>query len=186
MAGNLLIINGSPRKEGFTNTICSESLKNSGFKNVAVFDCYENQIKPCIACGKCAEIGECVFDDLKEFFDLFEKTDVIVFLSPIYNGGLSSPLKALVDRFQVYFNLFYKNEKIQPIKKRRKAILLCTAGRDGEDEFSYVKKQLERSFTILNISLTGAVLCKNTDTEPDYENSLNEFQTLLRRSSEDE
>ena len=186
MAENLLIINGSPRKDGFTNTICADALKSVEFKNVAVFDCYENNIRPCIDCRKCAEMGECVFDDLKEFFELFEKTDVIVFLSPIYNGGFSAPLKALVDRLQVYFNLFYKNGKIQQIKKRRKALLLCAAGRDGADEFSYVKKQLERSFTILNISLSGEVLCNNTDTHPDYENSLKEFQTLLKRSLEDE
>ena len=53
-----------------------------------------------MACGWCDENVGCVFDDMDEFFADFEQADYIVITTPVYNGGVPAPLKAVVDRFQ--------------------------------------------------------------------------------------
>ncbi len=185
MQKKVLIIKGSPNKNGVTNTILSaaEALDNA---EISVFDTYSENIKPCYDCKKCEKTEKCVFSDLDDFFGKFENADALIFASPVYNGGFSAPMKALLDRFQVYFNRFYKNGKVQPIKKNRKAILVSASGRGAQEEFSYMKKYLERAFTVLNITPAGGVLCENTDTSPDINKAIEEFTLLLKRSLEDE
>ncbi len=182
----LLIIKGSARENGCTNTILNKAINELGDVQVTVFDTFSKSFKPCNDCRGCLKISKCVYNDLDEFFGEFENADVVVFASPVFNGGFSAPLKALIDRFQVYFNLFYNNGKIQPIKKHRKAILLCASGRIAHNEFLYMKAQLERSFTILNMNLSGAVICENTDKIGDYTDAQKEFYTLLKRSLNNE
>ena len=110
-----------------------------------------------------------------KFFECFENADVIIFASPVYNGTFTSPVKSLLDRFQVYYTGFYANGKVQQIKKHRKAYLVAASGRDGEKAFDYMQKQLACSCSILNIQLVQSFLCPFTDTEPQYEKALSEI-----------
>ena len=116
---------------------------------------------------------------MDRFNELFENADVVVFGAPIYNGGFSAPLKALIDRFQVYYSTFYENNKTQQIEKRRTAYLIGAAGRDGNVAFEYMKGQLKCAFTILNIELKDAFLCSNTDTQPDFEGIFQQIKRSL-------
>jgi multimeric flavodoxin WrbA len=116
----------------------------------------------------------------------FENADLIVFSSPVYNGGFSSPLKALIDRFQFYYTSFYKNGKVQPITKKRNGILLVSAGRSGTAALQTMEKDLSCAFTILNMELTGSALCAFTDTEPTYGEALKQLKMILKRSLSDE
>jgi multimeric flavodoxin WrbA len=165
----ILIIKGSNRKNGYTEKICNEIIKAAGEENVQVFDSFNASFKPCDGCNYCEEKGECRHRDLDAFFDSFEKADTVVFVSPVYNGTFSAPVKALIDRFQVYYTWFYKNGKVQKINKRRKGVLIAVSGRDGKDAFQYMKSQLKFAFSILNIEFTNSFLCSGTDTLSDYD-----------------
>lgn len=186
MKKKLLIIKGSARKEGYTNRLCEDIKKEFKNTEITVFDTYSENFSFCNGCNYCEDNGKCVHRDLDAFFGDFENADVILFSSPVYNGGFSAPLKALIDRFQVYYTAFYKNGKVQPIKKHRKGVLLAAAGRKGEESLSFMEKQLKCAFTILNAELVGSVLCGYTDTEPDYEKTLYELKLILKRSLSDE
>ena len=178
----VLIIKGSARENGYTNCLCENvaaMLKNN---TVQIFDTFSEKIFPCDGCNYCEKVGKCKNRDMDAFFESFEEADLIVFASPVYNGTFSAPMKALIDRFQVYYTLFYANAKTQQIKKRRKAIFIAASGRDGVKSFEFMKWQLACAFSILNIEFAGAVLCSCTDTEPEYEKALAE----LKRSLTDE
>ncbi len=182
MSKKVLIIKGSCRKDSFTKKILQDAFDNIENIEVDVFDAFSEGFAFCNGCNYCENTGKCVNRDLDEFFSLFENADVVVFSSPVYNGSFSAPVKALIDRFQVYYTSFYKNGKIQPIKKHRKGILLVAAGRDGVEAIADMEKNLRCAFTILNMSLEGTVLCANTDTVPEYENAVNNFKSVLKRS----
>ena len=186
MRKKLLIIKGSCRKGSITNSLWQEAIKNSENIDVVIFDVYSEKFAFCNGCNYCENNGKCVHRDLDVFFNLFETADVVLFSSPVYNGGFSAPVKALIDRFQIYYTSFYKNGKIQSIKKRRKGILLCAAGRNGETATADMAKNLKCAFTILNMEMSGNVLCSETDSVPDYEKALNELKTILKRSLSDE
>ncbi len=175
----ILLIKGSARENGFTNTALKAVADE--FKNcsVTVFDTYKAGVKPCTGCNFCEENSRCVYNDLDAFYNEFEECDEVYFFSPVYNGCFSAPVKALIDRFQVYYTSFYKNAKVQKIKKHRKAYLICAAGRDGEEAFLYMQKQLKCAFTILNCTLEKSFLLKNTDTQRNYSEFLNDLKRSL-------
>lgn len=178
----ILIIKGSARKDGYTNRLCDEAEKFFDGQDISVFDTYKESFLPCNGCNYCEKSGKCVNRDLDDFFEKFENSDLIIFASPVYNGTFSAPLKSLIDRFQVYYTSFYANKKTQKIKKRRNAILIVAAGRDGKASFEYMKTQLKFAFSILNIDFSDSVLCANTDTKSSYTETL----AQLKRSLENE
>ena len=186
MRRKILIVKGSCRKGSITNSIWKEAVKDINNIDVDIFDACSENFAFCNGCNYCEANGKCVHRDLDEFFNVFETADIILFSSPVYNGSFSAPVKALIDRFQVYYTTFYKNGKMQPIKKRRKGILLVAAGRNGENAAADMEKNLKCAFTILNMELAGSVLCSHTDVEPDYEKALNELKMILKRSLSDE
>jgi multimeric flavodoxin WrbA len=179
MKKTYLIIKGSGRKDGYISRICNELQESLKAQNVIVYDTYKENPAPCDGCNYCEIKGECSKRDMDDFYKVFEECDTIIFLSPVYNGSFPSPLKSVLDRFQVYYTSFYKNNKTQPIIKRREAYLITAAGRDGIKATEYMKSQLNCAFTILNVELKGTFLCAHTDTAPDYDGVVNEIKRSL-------
>lgn len=62
----VLMINGSPRPDGNTSIALAEMEKTLAEEGVEVetVQVGNKDIRGCIACSKCAELGKCVFDDL--------------------------------------------------------------------------------------------------------------------------
>lgn len=180
MRKKYLIIKGSGRKQGCTNTICDELLKVLQGDEVFVFDTYKEQFSPCNGCNFCEQNGKCVNRDLDFFYKSFEECDRVIFLSPVYNGTFPAPMKSLIDRFQVYYTTFYHNGKIQPIRKRREAYLVVASGRGGEEAFSYMSAQLRCAFTILNVEMKQAFLCAHTDIGADFTPVIDEIKRSLK------
>lgn len=186
MSKKILIIKGSCRKGSITNHIWQEAVNSVEDIEINVFDAFSEGFAFCNGCNFCEENGRCIHRDLDGFFKDFENADVVLFSSPVYNGGFSAPVKALIDRFQAYYTSFYKNGKIQSIKKRRKGILLVASGRNGAVATEDMQKNLKCAFTILNMELAGTVLCANTDTVPDSEKAKEDLKIILKRSLSDE
>lgn len=91
---------GSPRKAA-TEYVLREALRTleeKGFET-RFFTVRDKQIGFCLHCDYCLKNKECVTkDDMVEVYDLFREADGYVFASPVYNGGLSGQLKAVMDR----------------------------------------------------------------------------------------
>lgn len=186
MSKSILFVTGSPREDGYTNKLAFELMRAFPFEEKHLTDTYELNCVPCTGCNACEETGKCVYRDLDYSFDVMEKADVVVFISPVYNGGFPAPLKAYVDRFQVYYTTFYKNGKRQPIEKRRKGIFISVSGRDGVKASQYMADSLKCAFSILNMEFAGSAHCGYTDTCADFDNALKDSIELLKRSLFDE
>jgi len=83
----VLLINGSPHKDGCTYTALCEvekTLINKGIET-EIIHIGNKEIRGCIGCRKCKENGKCVFDDIVNEVALkFEKCDGLVIGSPVY------------------------------------------------------------------------------------------------------
>lgn len=97
----VLIINGSPRAGGNTAIAVREMetvFRENGVE-VTTVQIGGKAIRGCIACGKCAETGRCVFDDaVNELAPLFEQADGLVVASPVYYASTNATLIACLDR----------------------------------------------------------------------------------------
>ncbi|MCE5214654.1 MAG: flavodoxin family protein [Methanobacterium sp.] len=96
----ILGICGSPRKQA-TDFVLNEALnmlEERGFKTEYIGVRGKN-IAPCRHCDYCMREGECILkDDMYEVYPLLTSADGIIMATPIYNGGLSAQLKAIMDR----------------------------------------------------------------------------------------
>lgn len=97
-----LLINGSPHANGTTFTALSEVARVLSEEGVEVefFQIGTKPVRGCIACGKCRELGHCVFADDKanELAQKMQESEAIVIGSPVYYAGPNGALCALLDR----------------------------------------------------------------------------------------
>ena len=144
----VLLINGSPHKEGCTFTALSEiadTLKKNGIES-EIFHVGTKPIANCIACGKCRETGKCVFDTdgVNEIGARLDEFDAIVLGSPVYYAGPSGQLCSFCDR------LFFSNSK-KMAGKLAAAVVSC---RRGGATASF--DRLNKYFTITNMQIVGS------------------------------
>lgn len=97
----VLLINGSPRKEGNTYLALREMEKIFEQEQVEseIIHIGNKPIRGCIACRVCAPKGKCVFDDcVNEIAPKFQETDGIVIGSPVYYASANGTLVSFLDR----------------------------------------------------------------------------------------
>lgn len=99
---NILVIEGSPHKKGSSNLLAEHFIRGAeeAGHNISVFDAAHANIGACQGCDHCGMDGPCCLkDDMDELRDRLLKTDMAVFVTPLYYFGFSAQIKAVIDRF---------------------------------------------------------------------------------------
>jgi len=122
----VLLINGSPNKDGCTFTALSEvagALVSNGVET-EFFHLGTEPVRGCIACGKCWKISKCAFDDdiCNELGEKIKAADGIVVGSPVYFSGPNGALCAVLDR------VFYSNYRGGFPHKPAACVISCRRG----------------------------------------------------------
>ena len=110
----VLMITGSPRKDGNTSIALKEMEKTFFEEGIEVetVQIGNKDVRGCIACGTCAEKGRCVFDDVvNELAPKFQEADGLVVASPVYYASANATLIACLDRL-FYSTSFDKSMKV--------------------------------------------------------------------------
>lgn len=110
----VLLINGSPHAKGCTYTALrtvADELERNGMETEIVH-VGNKDIRGCIGCYKCREIGKCVFgnDLVNEVAKKFEQADGLVIGSPVYYAGATGTLVSFLNRlfFSASFEKWFK------------------------------------------------------------------------------
>ena len=110
----VLLINGSPRKEGNTALALAEMEKifrQEGIETVTI-QVGHLDIRGCVACRSCLKTGQCVFDDaVNQYAPLLEECDGVVLGSPVYFAAANATLTAFLNRL-FYSTRFDKTMKV--------------------------------------------------------------------------
>lgn len=97
----VLLINGSPHKNGCTFTALSEvscQLEKNGIKTNIVH-LGTKPVQGCIDCRRCSELNRCVFDDMvNQWAELIQEADGLILGSPVYYASPNGALCAALDR----------------------------------------------------------------------------------------
>ncbi len=97
----VLMINGSPRPNGNTSVALREMETVFSAEGIEseIIQVGNKPIRGCIACGKCAQRGRCIFDDaVNEIAPMFEACDGLVVGSPVYYASANATLVAFLTR----------------------------------------------------------------------------------------
>ena len=121
----VLLINGSPHPKGSTATALAtvaQQLEKAGIETTTLHVGHK-AIRGCIACGKCARTGLCVFKDdpVNECVERMREADGLVVGSPVYYAAPNGALCAFLDR------LFYMKSGAYAYKPAA-AVVSCRRG----------------------------------------------------------
>jgi len=119
-----LLINGSPHEKGCTYTALREvqkELEKNGIET-ELFWIGTKPVAGCIACGRCDELGRCIFQDaVNEAAAKLDGIDALVIGSPVYYASASGQITSFLDR------LFYSaGDKLRG--KPAAAVVSCRRG----------------------------------------------------------
>lgn len=127
MSKNILVLTGSPRKGGNSDMMADAFIvgAQASGHHVNKFRAAAKTIHGCRACDTCWTKGTaCSFKDgFTELEPLLENADVIVFATPLYWFGMSSQIKAAIDRFYAY----NRPACVRPLKIKEGVLLICGA-----------------------------------------------------------
>lgn len=104
----VLLINGSPKKDGCTYTALAEiadTLKNENVESEIVH-LGNGAVRDCIGCSTCVKLGKCVFDDdpINEIIEKAKECDGFIVGTPVYYAHPSGRVLSALDR------LFYSGK----------------------------------------------------------------------------
>ncbi len=111
----ILGICGSPRKKA-TEYVLKEALKMLEEKDFKTqfFSVRQKNISFCQHCDYCLKNKECrIKDDMYKLYNLLREAKGIVIATPVYNGGVSAQIKAVMDRCRALISRdpnFFKNK----------------------------------------------------------------------------
>ncbi len=106
----ILVLNGSPRRNGNTEThieAFKRGAEGSGH-TVEVISVGHLQIRPCEVCEYCHELKgrKCRIDDgMIQIYPSLKKADMVVFASPVHYFGFSAQLQAMISRIYCWHKL---------------------------------------------------------------------------------
>ena len=143
----VLLVNGSPRKNGNTALALREMeqvFAAEGIETVTM-QIGAEAIRGCVACGGCSKKGQCVFDDsVNEAAAIFKEADGLVLASPVYYAGPNATLTAFADR------LFFST----PFDKTMKVGAAVVCARRGGTSASF--DRLNKYFTISGMPVASS------------------------------
>ena len=161
----ILVITGSPRKNGNSNFLVDNFIKGAQEKGhkIVRFDSAFKKVHPCIACNKCGMNGDCVFNDDFNFVrDNIVDADMVLFATPMYYFGISAQIKTVIDRFYAI------NGKIHVPKK---TALIMTYADTAEKEAQPIKNHFDVLINYLGWTSVGEIIASGVWTEGSVKNT---------------
>ena len=139
----VLLINGSPHKEGCTYTALKEisnTLKEESIES-EIYN-IDTKTEACRACYACAKLGKCIIDDkVNDFIEYAREFDGYVIGSPVHYASASGSAVSFLDRA---FFAGSRNPKGSPFIHKPGASVV-SARRAGT---TFTFDQLNKYFTI--------------------------------------
>lgn len=148
----VLLINGSPNKDGCTSVALAEAAKalNQEVVETEIFWIGNKPVGGCIACRKCSEIGKCIFDDVVNKCRLKAyESDGFIFGTPVHFASASGNMTSFMDR------LFFSELRGNANKafRMKPAAAVVSARRAGT---TATFDQMIKYFTILEMPVVSA------------------------------
>jgi multimeric flavodoxin WrbA len=142
----IVAIAGSPRRNGNTNYLVDEALKEAGKHGIETEKIILNSLnmRPCQSHDDCASRTSCALqDDAEKVLNSFASADGIILSSPVYYYNVSAQMKIFIDR-----SIFLRRHKVEP--KAKCVGLIAVGSSSGTDDAIDALKRFLASIGNLN------------------------------------
>ncbi len=166
----ILALNSSPRKDrGGTALILNMFLEGGQEAGAEVELVYVDDLKvnSCLGCFTCwvKTPGQCVHkDDMADLLTKHQTVDVLILATPVFVDGMTSTLKAVLDRsiplVQPFFEVRDEHCRHPPLGDRKinKVVLVSVSGFTELDNFDPLVAHVKAYCKNLNSEFVGAIL----------------------------
>lgn len=166
----ILIILGSPRKKGNTETLVETVLSTALEELEAEVEYIHLQslktLSPCLSCAACHKSGECIIkDDMIPLYDKVDTADILFLVTPVYFYGPSAQMKTFIDRFQARWSRKYLLQERLPEKHKRFGYLLSVGATKGRKVFDANILITKNFFDTVDFPYSGEILVRNKDAK---------------------
>lgn len=139
MKKKIVILNGSPRRNGNTSALVSKFIEGaeSGGNTVTEFFLDKMNIHGCKGCfgGHSSRECPCVqMDDMAQIYPAVRDCDVVVLATPLYYWNMSGQIRTAIDRL---FALEEGDGNLLRGHERASALLMAAEGNDFGDVLTY-------------------------------------------------
>ncbi len=143
----VLLVCGSPHKEGCTHTALAEVAKTLNEEGIETKEVWigNKPVGGCTACGACAKLGKCMYDDVvNEVLAEADTYDGFIFGTPVYYASPNGSMLGFMDR------LFYAGSA----KMAYKPAAAVTSARRGGTTATF--DAMNKYFTINNMPVVSS------------------------------
>jgi len=171
-----LALFGSPRKGGNTDILleeflhgCTEAGAEVDRIRVAILN-----VSGCVGCNGCAETGRCVIkDDMRVVHEALNRSDHVVFASPIYFYNVTAQAKAVIDRSQALWSAKYlmkggSGEQGEP--PARKGFFIAVGATRGKRMFEGARLTMQYFFDAIDAEYAGELFYWGIDEKGSIKN----------------
>ncbi|MBP5798413.1 MAG: flavodoxin family protein [Prevotella sp.] len=163
---NILILSGSPRKNGNTDLLVDAFVKGASQKHhVEVVSVRDYKVNTCLGCNACfmSKDNTCAQkDDMPIIYDKMSHADMLVIASPVYFYGLSALLKAVIDRF---------HNPIRDTFHIKKMALLLVGAATLPELFDSILAQYQLCLNFFKLEDAGHMLVRGVKDKGDIKNT---------------
>jgi len=168
----LLVFQGSPRPQGFTQLVLDSFLQGAANKGASaeVVRLADKNIRQCTGCyscwydtpGVCAQQG----DDMAGILEQMRSCDVEVYATPLYACGMTAPTKRVIERALPLLLPFLVDDREgltahpvrPPVREGRAMALISVCGFPEVEHFSSLVGQFRALARVSGRTLAGVLL----------------------------
>ena len=172
MSRKIMILTGSPRKTGNTNTLASwvaDAARTTGAEvdltDVSGLDYAANGCTACMSCQKNDDFRCVIKDEASELLARMPEADIVAFATPVYFFGPTAQLKLILDRTYSLFKFDLETGEINSPLKGKHIALITSAGGRETDGMEVVKATFQHLAAFLGTELR-ALTVPNAPRDP--------------------
>lgn len=162
----MLAIMGSPRKKGNTDLLLDEAIKGAKSQGAKVEKLVVEKatIAGCLEDYHCEKDGNCsIRDDMDEVYPKLLEVDAVIVASPIFFYGLTSQLKALIDRCQALWVRKHVLKMPVPDSASRKGVFIGVGATTGGKLFDGSILTMKYFFEAISVRYFDQLLVRGVD-----------------------
>jgi len=164
----IVVLNGSPRKQGVTAALAEEVSKAASDQGAEIKSYYLNgmNIKGCQSCYACKEQEHrCILrDDMQELYDEIDAADGIVFATPVYMWQMTAQLKQVIDRLYPFIKPDYSSY----LAPGKKILLAVTQARHDTLMFHHYFEHMGKNLLFLGFGVYKILIAGGAKIPEDF------------------